>query len=144
MGHILKMESLRTELENADRFCMDFAHSDLDLEWDALSMGLGVDIAWFARAEFGELMGLPKSVNVLSAHEAVLFVMDAMDYEAYSKVVDFYWQDFVCFDYAADYMRDVLQPLITYQDQFEGFPVKNRTKTNWDRIIEYWDSKHAQ
>ena len=159
VAHVFKYESLQSEYrdmlhDGEERFCVDESdhfvlREDVgDAEWAAMRMSLGVERAWLERRELREWMGLPTEVAYAEVAQLermdVLYVYDAMDYDVYSKLVEFYWQDFVCFDYAADYRSDVLQPLVLYQEEFAGFPVKNRTKTNWDRILEYWHSKHPE
>ena len=126
VDHIFKYESLRSEYENilndpADRFCVDesdhfaFREDIEDREWDELLLNLGVNREDLMDKAFREYMGLPVSVGDGTFEDITdlermdaLYVYDAMDYDVYSKLVEYYWQDFVCFDYAADYKHDVL------------------------------------
>ena len=117
VAHVFKFESLH---DVDERFCVDesdhfvFREGVGDEEWEGMMMSLGVERARLERRDFSEWLGLPTEVAELERMD-VLYVYDAMDYDVYSKLVAYYWQDFVCFDYAADYRSDVLQPLMLYQ-----------------------------
>ena len=100
--------------------------------------------------EFRKWLGLPTECDGVSCVELeylvemdILYLFDAMDYEVYSDLLEFYAADFVCFDYTGNYHNDVLAPLISQQELYSGFPIKNRTKTTWDLILEYHRSKHS-
>merc|ERR1712157_331873 len=139
--------------DEEDRFCIDesdhfvFHEHVGDETWDHWLFNLGVDreALPLMDKEFRQWMGLQIEIDDEMEEELermdILYVYDAMDYEIYSKLVEYYWQDFVCFDYKADYKHDVLDYLTANQEKYKGFPVKNRTKTNWDLIVEFYYSK---
>merc|ERR1712154_556788 len=130
--------------DESDHFVFDETiNSD---KWDDMLFNYGINKEYLMEQEFREWIGLKVKLNENSNYNDIedlermdiLYIYDAMDYEIYSKIVEYYWQDFVCFDYAAHYKHDVLDYLTKFQDEYPGFPVKNRTKTNWDSILEYY------
>eukprot|EP01083_Nonionella_stella_P093125 260838_1 len=160
IDHIFKYESIQKEYENIltdpnDEFCVDesdhFVFSkDIDEDaWDDMLLDFGINKQDLMDEGFRTWMGLKVKLDEEHSYKDVedlvrmdmLYVYDVMDYELYSKIVEYYWQDFVCFDYAADYKHDVLDYLTAFQDAYPGFNVINRTKTNWDSILEYYYSK---
>ena len=165
IDHIFKYEFIEQEYFNIlsdpnDQFCIDESddfvfNDDLSSDDERWRHSFGVNKNDLLDVKFREWMGLKIKLTESRRFEEIddlvkmdiLYVYDAINYEVYSKIVEYYWQDFVCFDYAADYKRDVLDYLTAFQQKYDGFPVKNRTKTNWDLILDFYyskENKHRQ
>ena len=166
IDHIFKYEYIKKEYKNIltdpnDQFCIDesdhfiFNDNINDNEWND---NLLINNEYLYDKDFRQLMGLKiklksndgnidgimfNDIDDLEKMD-ILYIYDAMDYEIYSKIVEYYWQDFVCFDYAAHYKHDVLDKLSLSQTKYPGFPIKNRTETNWDKILNYYYSKQRR
>ena len=160
INHIFKYEYIQKEYKNIlndpnDQFCIDesdhFEFNDdiNDSQWGEILNNYGInegDFAYLNDQDFREWIGLKVELRERQTFDDIeglermdiLYIYDAMDYEIYSKIVEYYWQDFVCFDYKAHYKHDVLDHLIKEQGNYPGFPVKNRTETNWDKIVKYY------
>ena len=157
--HVLKYEELEEDYadivsDDGNRFCIDGKeHLKLDIDdirWTEWQQTLGLRKEDLKNDAFRKWLGLPTECGDLACSEIedlvemdILYIFDAMDYEVYSDLLDFYAADFVCFDYTGNYHNDVLTPLISRQELYPGFPIKNRTKTTWDLILEYHGSKHS-